>query len=475
MRLSALLAVVPSLVLLEGAASADDAGPLPDPMPTAATTAAQCSEKDPQCESAKFTVSKSEKIGADFDFDTGWLPASAPIQVRLFSYLHGRTRVDMSGSLEAKWPDPVRLTPIGTNGTGLLATDDGLVAKAQIRFKVNVAGKDYSWEGDIPGAPKVDFAAISSVNFDPWAWKGGPMGPQTSGKTAELDLYKVPLTDSFIPIPGIEGGFELRGQGQFDAGYVSTLIAFDEVVSKGLIPDVDGTHAFTKVLISSAPAFDTSLFVHGELTRQMKLHFIPALYFTIVGKTFALDLVDIPVPLPATTKPWDFDPVAVHVPLPRIEAKPNPIDLGSIPLGKKTAILVSLFDTGEAKLVVDATAPDGQLALETPHLDLVAGLSDAVRGSIEPTAAGPIETKIVLASNDPLVPKLEIKVKANVVEGDAPASDPSVEQAGSCGCNTPGRAGAGASASLVFLLAALSRRGRTAARDARSTSSRPRG
>jgi hypothetical protein len=456
---------------LESTASADDAGTLPDPMPTSATTAAQC-EKDPQCQSAKFTVSKSEKIGADFDFDTGWLPADAPIQVRLFSYLHGRTRVDMSGALEAKWPDPVRLTPIGANGTGLLATDDGLVAKAQIRFKVTVAGKDYSWEGDVPGAPKVDFAAISSVNFDPWAWKGGPMGPQTSGKTAELDLYKVPL--SFVSIPGIEGGFELRGQGQFDAGYVSTAIAFDEIVSKGLVPDVDGTHAFTKVLLSSAPSFDTSLFVHGELTRQMKLHFIPALYFTIVGKTFALDLVDIPVPLPAQTKPWDFDPVAVHVPLPRIEAKPNPIDLGTIPLGKKTAILVSLFDTGEAPLVVDATAPDGKLAHETAHLDLVAGLSDAVRGSIEPTVAGPIETKIVLASNDPLVPKLEIKVKANVVDGAPAAEDPNVEQAGSCGCSTPGSRAAASPLVLLGLLA-ISRRGRSAARDARSTSSRPRG
>jgi uncharacterized protein (TIGR03382 family) len=474
MRRPAFLA---AFLLANGAsslASADDAGTLPDPAPTASTTAEQC-EKDPQCESAKFTVSHSEKIGADFDFDTDWQPKDAPIQVRLFSYLHGRTRVDMSGALEAKWPDPVRLTPIPTNGTGLLATDDGLVAKAQIRFKVNVAGKDYSWEGDIPGAPKVDFAAISSVHFDPWAWKGGPMGPQTSGKTAELDLYKVPLTDSFIPIPGIEGGFELRGQGQFDAGYVSTLIAFDEIVSKGLIPDVDGTHAFTDVLISSAPSFDTSLFVHGELTRQMKLHFIPALYFTIVGKTFALDLVDIPIPLPAQTKPWDFDPVAVHVPLPRIEAKPNPIDLGSIPLGKKTAILVSLFDTGEAKLVVDATAPDGKLALETAHLDLTAGLSDAVRGSIEPTVAGPIETKIVLASNDPLVPKLEIKVKANVVDGDgAGGEDPSVEQAGSCGCSTPGGSAA-ASPLLLLGLVAISRRGRSGARGARSTSSRPRG
>lgn len=439
-------------------AATDDAGDggLPPPMPTPSATAAAC-KGDPQCERAAFTVSKSEKIDGDFDFDTGWLPKDSPIQVRLYSFLHGRTRVDMSGTVDATWPSAVRVTPRGTNGTGLLAIDDGVVAKAQARFKVTVGGKDYGWEGDIPGVPSVDFASAVSTNFDPFAWKGGPMGPSLAGKTKELDLYKVPLTDSIIPIPGIEGGFELRGQGEFDASYVSTRIAFDELVAKGSIADVDPTHAFTDVLISSSAAFDTSMFVHGELTRQMNLHFIPAFYFKILTETFALDLVDVPVPLPATTKDWDFDPVALHVPLPRIEVKPNPIDLGDIPLDQPTAILATVFDTGEAKLVLDATSPD--VVLSTFHLDVDGGSSDAIRGVLTPKAPGPIETKIVVTSNDPLVPKLEIKIVANGAAA-ATVPDDGTGAAGSCGCRTTGRSEGGAFASIVLLAGLALRRRR---------------
>ncbi len=436
------LGVLASATLLAAApaASADAGVPSPPPPTTDTVIAEQCTKLDTKCQRGAFTVSKSHVIGSDFDFDTGWLPKDGAVQVRLYAYLHGRTRVDMSGTIDATWPDPIRLRPEGMKGTGLLATDDGFVVKAQGRFKVEVAGKEYSWTGDLPGVPGVDLSAVSSVPFDPWAWKGGGLAPKVSGKTKQIELAKVPLTDSLIPIPGIEGGFQLEGQGEFSASYVSLSIAFDELVAKGTIPDVDPTRAFTQVLFSSSPSLDTSLFIHGELERQMTLHFVPGFYFEILGKKFDLELVDIPVALPKTVKTWDFDEVKVHFPLPRIEAKPTPIDLGEISVGKTTEILATLFDTGEAALVVDAEDPNGILAIETKHLEIGGGLSDSLRASITPSVAGPIESKIVLESNDPAAPKIEIQVKAVAVAGDVtPAGDDgATEAAGSCGCRVAG-------------------------------------
>lgn len=464
----ALLALVPAVALVSLPASADDAGAdaLPPPMPTTGVVnATQCTELDFKCQRGNFTVSKSEKIAGDFDYDTGWIPSSGAVQIRLLAYLHGRTRVDMTGSVDAHWPDPIRLRPDGMRGSGLLAIDDGVVVKAQARFKVNVAGKDYKWEGDIPGVPKVDLASVSQVKFDPWAFKGMPLPPQTSGKTAQLELWKVPLTDAIIPIPGIEGGFQLEGQGEFFAEYSTLRIGFDELTAAGTIPWVDSTTPFTRVLMSSAPALDTSLFIHGELTRQMTLHFIPGFYFEILGKKFDLELVDLPVPIPKSTKPWDFDPVSVHFPLPRIEARPNPIDLGTIPVGEPTSVLVTAFDTGEAKLVIDASSPTDLLTIETKRVVIPGGSSDAIRASVTPREPGPIDTTLILESNDPLAPKLTIRVTANG-GGGASLDDPGTEAGGGCGCRTSASS-PNAAFLLPLALAALAtrrRRSRDAAR-----------
>ena len=461
----AFFAVLPAIALLTGAPRAGATDTVPEPKPTTGVViATQCTALDTKCQRGAFTVSKSEKIAADFDFDTGWLPAGAPVQVRLLTYLHGRTRVDMGGTIDATWPDPIRLRPEGVRETGLLAIDDGVVVKAMVRFKVDVAGKEYKWEGDIPGVPKVDVASISHIHFDPFAWKGAPLPPQTSGKTKQMELFKVPVTDSFIPIPGIEGGFQLEGQGEFFAEYSTLRIGFDEVASPGAIGDVDPTKAFTQVLFSSSPSLENILNIHGELTRQTKLHFIPGLYFEILGKKFDLELVDIPVALPASTKAWDFDPVTVHFPLPRIEARPNPIDLGDIAVGEETGVLVTVFDTGEAKLVIDASDPKDLLAISTKHVEIGGGSSDSIRATLTPKDRGPIDTTLVLESNDPAVPKLSIRVTANGAGATNPAAE--TESAGSCGCRTTPSTSSQALAAvpLALALAGLAARRRRAVR-----------
>src|SRR5688500_2980267 len=100
----AFFAVLPALALLSSSprARADETPPEPKPT-TGVVQAKQCTELDTKCQRGAFTVSKSERIAADFDFDTGWLPKDAPVQVRLVTYLHGRTRVDMSGTIDATW------------------------------------------------------------------------------------------------------------------------------------------------------------------------------------------------------------------------------------------------------------------------------------------------------------------------------------------------------------------------------------
>jgi len=452
-----------SLMLLGTAVAVADAPraladtPPPAPDPTVGTvTAKACTALDLKCERGAFAVSKTDKIALDFDYDTGWLPKDASVQVKLIAQLHGRTRVDLGGTLDSTWPDPVTMKPVAKRDSGLLAIDDGIVVKAKGRFKVTVAGKDFSWEGDLPGIPGVDLQAVGWVTFEPWAWKGGadmPVPPKVARKTGEITLAKVPLTDAIIPIPGIEGGFELQGEGEFSASYVSTRIAFDELVSKGSVADVTSTSPFTRMFITSVPSFDTSLFIHGEVTHGTTLHFIPALYFSILGKKFDLDLIDIPVALPDSTSNWDFDPVAFHVPLPRLEVKPREVNLGEIPLESPTTITLALFDTGEAKVGLSADDKSGVAIVTEKNLDIEPGTSDALHAQIQPTAEGPIETTILIASNDPMNPSIPVKIKGVVRSGAPPADETGAT--GGCGCGIAERDSTNAWVVSLTLLGAL--------------------
>lgn len=426
-------ALASSLILMPIAALAGDAGAPPDPAPV---IAAPCSSTDLRCERARFAVSKEERIAGDFDYDSGWLPAGSALQVRLLSYLYGRTRVDLGGALDATWPDAISLRPNGVPTTGVLAIDDSFVVKAQGRFHVTVAGKDYDWSGDLPGLPSVDLEAKATTVFDPWAWQGVGAAPSVSAKSGKITLAKVPLTDAIIPIPGISGGFDLDGEGEFSASYDTVRIAFDELVAKGTVDDVTATFPTTRELIADAPSLDTTLFIHGELTRAVTLHFIPGFYFELLGKKFEMPILDAPVPLPPQRVDWSFDPVAVHVPLPRIEVRPREIQLGKIPVGTETSITATVFDTGEERLVVDASDSSGVATVLTKNLVIPGGSSDALHATLTPTAEGAIDTVILLASNDPRSPSTRLRVRATAVLGAPPVADDGAgtQAAGSCGC-----------------------------------------
>ncbi len=466
---------------------AGDAAPDGAPaVPTPKIKASVCPE-DPKarCERADFTVAKTEKINIDFNFDTGWMPAGSPVQVRFVAFLHGRTRVELSGSLDATWPEPLTLTPKPKAGTGVLAIDDGFELKAQGRFSVTVAGKDYGWTGDLPGIPGVDLSVIQSTTFDPFAWKDKGSPPTVKGETGTITLYKVSLTDKIIPIPGISGGFDLDGAAEFSATYDTLKIGFDELVAKGSVSDVTSTFASTRMLIAPAPSIDTIFTIHGEVSHGVKIHLIPGFYFEILGKKFDLPIADIPVPLPTSTSDWTFDDVAAHVPLPRLEVKPTDVDLGTIPVGRATALTLAVFDLGEAKVVFDADDPTKVATVTTPHMAIEPGLSDAIHAEINPDAPGLIDTTIVITSNDPLSPKQLVHLHGQAAAG-APdagplgADEPAVSQSGGCGCRVESSATSakattwslsGAALALVFALRA---RGRSGARVARSTSRRPR-
>lgn len=406
---------------------------LPRAAHASSVLASMCSPTETQCERANLSVSKLEVGPADFDYDTGWVPANSPIQIRLIVALHDRTQVDLAGTLDSTWPDPIKLTPKGTPGQGHISIDDGFEVSAQARFTVTVAGNTYQWTGNIPYVPNVNFIATGTQVCDPWAWAPGDLTKcGVTAKTQTQKVMQVPLTQAIINIPGISGGFELDGAAEFSAWYDTLRIAFDEVNGQTNIPLVDPTHASSRLLISPTPSFDTNVFIHGEVTRQITLHFVPAFYFSILGSDFTLPLADLPLPLPASQpEPWDFDPVPVHVPLPEISIPKSTIDVGTIPLDVGTSEYVAIANIGEEVLdgTVDTLAPMAEI--DTPAFQVTPQQSAGLKLLLVPHAAGPFDVVLHLASNDPLAPDSFVHLTGF-------AGSANVAEAGGCGCRTAG-------------------------------------
>lgn len=417
--------------------------------------ASMCSAEETQCERADLAVTKLEKGPADFDFDTGWVPANSPIQIRLVVALHDRTEVDLGGTLDSTWPEPITLTPKGTKGQGAITIDDGFEVSAQAKFTVDVGGQTYSWTGDIPYVPNVNLIATATKTFDPWAWQGGdPSLTTVVASTKTQKIAQVPLTQAIINIPGISGGFELDGSADFSAWYDTLSIAFDEVNGVSPIPLVDPMHDATRLLIAPSPSFDTNVFIHGEVTRQITLHFVPAFYFSILGSDFTLPLADLPLPLPASApEPWDFDPVAVHVPLPEISIPKANIDVGTIPLGVGTDEYVQIGDIGEEVLAakVDTLAP--MCEIDTPNLAVTPQQTAGIKLLLVPQQAGPFDILLHVGSNDPLAPDSYVHLTG--IAGSSIVGEPA-----GCGCRTTPASPTPWAALTVPLLALLARRKR---------------
>ncbi len=402
----------------------------------AGVTASRCSPTELTCERAPLATSKSEKAPYDFDYDTGWIPQGSPLQVHLAARLHSRTTVALAGDLDTTWPEPLTLSPKGTKDKGKLSIDQGLEIVAEARFSVTIASKTYTWTGAIPYVPQVNLLAANSVVFDPWAWKSTPA--KVSAETPLTKIAKFSITDSFINIPGIDGGFELDAGATYSATYDTLRIGFDEPNSSS--KDVTESALATRLLISRAPSIDTSVFIHGELTRQVTMHIVPAFYFTLRNQKFTLPLANIPVSLPASApEAWDFPKLDVHVPLPQIDAR-STVDAGKIPVGAATAVDVDVFNLGEESLSATATTPAPIAFVDTKGLELASKKGAPFKVLVTPEKEGAFDIPVFLASNDPLVPSMEVHIKG--IAGGT-FSGAGVNQEAGCGCVVAGAGGDG--------------------------------
>ena len=434
-------------------------------------------EEDPfYCQFAPISYDMVDALPIEWSFDTGWVPQSSPLQVHIWAGVYANTRVSLKGAYVTTWeaeqaPTLFLSTPGAPNG-GMLAFHYGAELGAQAAVHVSVLGQKFDWVGDIPYVPQFDFQVYGKGQFDAWAF---PPGVALSGQTQKQTLAQVGIGDIIGgSIPGIDGGFQLDVAMELTATYSTKQIVMVEVennpVAGGPITSQDGMSHMT---YSGGPYTEVDVHPEGTVDYDGTLHLIPAFYVELLGQSWSIPIVDIPISFPITQTEWVFDPVRVHTPLPDLVLPVKELDFGKVEVGQKNLEAFDLTNAGEGKLAVAMAGDSDVFELWDTSLEIKAGQTVQSAFRFVPKQAGEFKATVLVSSNDPDAPLQQVILKGTGVDGppliidtDEPptgSGSEDIEEAAGCACRTGQDTGSGSSGlALIGLgLVAAALRGRS--------------
>jgi hypothetical protein len=423
--------------------------------------AAPCDDDAWTCRAAPVSFDKKEALPIEWQFDTGWIPPSSPLQVHLWGLVAANTRVALAGWQRTSWPDALTLSLEGEPGAGLLSYHYGVDVGAQGAITVEILGVPYSWTGDLPYIPQIDFQVEASQPFDPWAFAPGITASDSSEQqtVAQINL----LSLSGFSIPGVEAGFQLDIALDLDVTYRTDRLVMatpEGVPVAGGDIVAEGETSFADY--AGGPFVELDVHPEGTVTYDGVLHLFPTLYVEVLGTTQTTQLADVPVDLPAEESAWIFEAQRVHVPLPDLQPESDAIDFGERGVDTEAFTKVALHNDGEATLLVEATSDDDAFVPEETSFEIEPGEAFELRVWFLPTEAGEHEATLALASNDPDEPLQTLALRGGALE-DEPDDDPNEEpivpevppfmvEDSSCACRSAPAASSSASWWILLLL-----------------------
>ena len=408
--------------------------------------ATPCASAPLGCGVGSIKFDKVDALPIQWSFDTGWVPQGSPLQVHIWADVWANTHVALAGELQTEWPTAMTLHAPGNKEGGDFGFHYGADFGAQGKVTISVLGKSYSWQGDIPYVPQFDLQVKDDKVFDAW---GYAPGITLKGETMPQKLASVSVASLIgASIPGIDGGFELDVAMELAATYVTHQLVVSTLdgkeVAGGPFTANDGE---SSTPYTNGPSIELDVHPEGAVSYDGVIHMIPAFYVSLLGNTWTIPIVDIPIAFPITQNAWIFDKQRVHVPLPDLAISEKVLDFGELTVGDKKTLPYQLWNAGEAKVVAAMTTSDAitfPLAGTSAALD--PGLTQQPSVAFIPPKIGVFTGQIAVMSNDPNAPLQLILLKGTAKAHAAPPATPEtpetpmVTETGSCACNTAGDA-----------------------------------
>jgi MYXO-CTERM domain-containing protein len=410
-------------------------------------SSAQAHESDPQY----FYLDDSADLLGSAELDSGWLPKDSLLGVRFQIEAEGGAEVEMEGESTLSWPSDLNLGFEPTPESGFMDVDSELGVVVSLKFDIDI----YSWESEIAS----EWVEVSgSTLFEPFVLDGGAQDRvelTAEGRSETVFEYYYDVLAGVASI-----GFYADLQPQSDLAFTGEAWEVDEGMAVSAGEDI-------VIPAERQPYYETEARFIGSWENELNLVFTPVFQVCIaVLGCYDIEVTEIPLNLVTETFEQKFKPVLLHFPLPVLSSDAADHDFGAIEVGNLVNLEVPISNLGE--LPVEGTVSivgDGAFTVYPEYFMAGESTTDGMVITFSPLEEGVSEATLVIASNDPTSPNLEIALTG---EGftDAATSDGtggdgvSSGVISSCGCASTSGGGAGGLALVtgVLLMGAVRRR-----------------
>ncbi|MBI5481745.1 MAG: hypothetical protein HY906_23010 [Deltaproteobacteria bacterium] len=401
-----------------------------------------------------------QNLFSNVDFDTDWVPAGSPIQVRFVLHLGSGWTAQAGGKGDLSWPEPLTLRMIGNPDAGSLLMSIGIEVSARLRVCVPLPNcNTIAWEGNVPYVPNFDYRLAGEAIFTPFLLPGATPGSAVVTDTiAPVTLFQIDLLNLIgIDIPGVSGGFELKAGGDVTA--TLTGVRFDvEDGAGGVLGTIEHEPGALILAMPDRPHRDAWPNWHANLNAVGTLDLQPAVYVEFAGDEWSLPLFTLPLDLLDVDLAWDFGTKKTTFPLPDIRVLEQTVDFGTVAAGVKATRDLRVDNAGELELLVDATVEGTAFGVAPATLTVGPGASGFLTVSVTAPAEN-VSGTLRLESSDPDRPVVTVALLAagqgdvEQIPGDGgvPATPDGPKPASGCGCSAA-PAGAPVLALLGLLL-----------------------
>ena len=226
--------------------------------------------KDQNTEPTEVSFAGEQAAIPDYSYDTGWLPAASPIQVKLIFNTAGKLTAKAEAIVGGTTDAPILS---GKAGTGLFEMK--VLFQFQVLIKVDVSVVQY--EGPVDENADIVFEFGGEATFDPFLLGGAA---EIVADVPETQLASIPLAAS---IPGVDINVIVHIAGTVTSTFSGACAAVND---------------------SEAHYVGTTLILGNLILR-------PSVTISALMYEETLDAFDIPVDVPETALTMDLGTVAV--------------------------------------------------------------------------------------------------------------------------------------------------------------------
>ena len=371
-------------------------------------------------------LSEDIPLFTDVGIDSGWVPNTGRLGVKLELLANGTAYVDQEGSARLTWPEGLNLRMIGEELGGYLVLETVLESIVSIRFDI----ASYQWESPI-ATNQQTFSA--DMSFDSFALNE-PLSLIAEDNSNTVINYETKVL--FV--------VDVKFYGVLQPQCILNFEGLEWNIEDETITSEDEAAIFDPVL--SAPDFTADAKYLAQVDAELSFNFIPTFEVCVpIGGCFDWEIVEIPISSSTDTFVHEFTPVPLQYDLPSMQLEMEEIDLGTVEVGELINYAVPIKNIGYLMLEGTAALQGREEFTVFPEYFLAnTDQEDGVMIAFMAQEEGDYGTVLQLVSNDPaqniveipiaikVIPKVEESTNGSGVDGEDIESQP----VGGCGCAT---------------------------------------